>query len=244
MIRIMCIALLLVNVNAFSQAERKFIRKGNKLFSDSSYVDAEVLYRKALDKAPNSLGANANLGSSLYKQQKFADATKLFLGAAQSSKEKADISKNYYNLGNSLFKENKLQESIEAYKQALRNNPNDEDARHNLSYVQKLQKQQQNQQQDKKQDKKDDKNRDDQKNKDSQQNKDKQENKQDKKEDQPKEDEQQKGEDKKPAQQNKISPQQAEQMLKALENDERKLQQKMKEQKASQNQNINILKDW
>ena len=104
----------------------------------------------------------------MYKQEKYEAAATKYQGLTQQEKDRHELSRYYYNLGNSLFKANKLNESIEAYKNALRNNPADEDAKHNLQLALRMKKQQQQQQQDNK-DKKD--NQDQQDNKD---NKDKQ----------------------------------------------------------------------
>lgn len=136
---------------SFSQAEKKYIRKGNKEFQTDKFEEAEVLYRRAVEKQPSSIKANYNLGNSLYKQEKYeAAAVKYENLSVQNANDKIALSKYYYNLGNTYFKNNKLKQAVEAYKNALRNHPDDADAKHNLQYLQNLmamQNQQQQQQQ-------------------------------------------------------------------------------------------------
>jgi tetratricopeptide (TPR) repeat protein len=136
---------LAVNV-VFAQPAQKLIRSGNQAYKNGHFKDAEIEYRKALTKTPNSQKATYNLGNSLYKQNNFEEASAQYLKLAQN--EKNDVSKQnvYYNLGNSLLENKKYKESIDAYKMALRQNPKDEDTRYNLSYAMTKLQQQKNQQ--------------------------------------------------------------------------------------------------
>ena len=138
----------LTSFQVFSQNERKYIRHGNSQYLKEKYDDAEVQYRKALEKNPGSKKADYNLANTLYKQEKYQAAGTKYLNLAENEKEKRELSRYYYNLGNSLFKENNLKESIEAYKNSLKNNPADMDAKHNLQLAMNMlnvQQQQQNQ---------------------------------------------------------------------------------------------------
>ncbi len=211
---------------AFSQPEQKFIRKGNNEYHENKYDEAEVLYRKALEKNVNSRKAEYNLSNALYKQEKYEASAAKYHGLAQEEKDHNELSRYYYNLGNSLLKDNKLEEGIEAYKNALRNNPADDDARHNLQLALRM-KQQQQQQQDGK-DQKDQKdkqdNQEDKNNRDNQQNQEQQQEQQ----------QEQKGQ---------ISREDAERLLQALENEEKKVLQKVKENQA-QVKRIPVEKDW
>lgn len=146
-----------------AQEERKFIRSGNSHFADSAYLESEIEYRKAIDKAGDSFEAQFNLGDALYKQEKFNDALDQFQILAGTETNPERLAKVYHNIGNSYFAMQKLPESLEAYKNALRNNPNDHESRYNLIAVQKLLEQQQNQQNQQNQD---------QQNQDQQQNQD------------------------------------------------------------------------
>ncbi len=175
---------LIFGVSLFGQNDKKYIREGNKEFANENFEKSELSYRKAVELAKAPFKASFNVGDALYKQEKYDEAAKQFEHLSESDIEKAAKGAMYHNLGNSMLQSNKLEESIEAYKDALRNNPNDLETKYNLAFAQdKLKEQQQEQQQQNKdnkdQDKKRQKDKDkDQENKDNQdqQNKD-QENK-------------------------------------------------------------------
>jgi len=223
--------LLIVDPFAVAQGGRKYIRQGNKKYENESYQEAEILYRKSLDKDQSSFEANFNLGNALYKQDKYEDATRRFSDLTDEKENKTDLGKIYHNLGNSLLKENRIQESIEAYKNALINNPNDQDTKHNLAYAKNLlQQQQQSQQQQQQQDQ----------NNQEEQNQQKQDQKQQQNQEQ--EDQRQKQMEQE-QQKNQISEEDANRILEALQQDEEKLLEELKKQKA-QAQRVTVLKDW
>jgi Ca-activated chloride channel homolog len=213
----------------FSQPEQKFIRQGNHAYKDEKYGDAEVNYRKALEKNSDSRKAEYNLSNSLYKQEKYEAAATKYNGLTQQEKDRNELSRYYYNLGNSLIKANKLNESIEAYKNALRNNPSDEDAKHNLQYALRLKNMQQQQQQQQEE------NKDQQDKKDQQEKEDKQ--------NQQNQQEQQNQQQQAQQQRGQISKEDAERLLEALANDEKKVLQKVKENQ-SQARRVPVEKDW
>ena len=114
-------------------------------------------YRKSLEKDQEYFNASFNLADAVYKQERYDESTSFFESLkdnARNEKELADIN---HNLGNSLLKENKIDLSIEAFKNSLRLNPDDEDTRYNLAYAQKMKQQQdqKDQQKDQQQDQKD-----------------------------------------------------------------------------------------
>lgn len=228
------IAILLVLQTSllFAQKEKKYIHQGNKLYQEQKYTEAEKSYRQSLEKKNQTLEGNFNLGDALYKQKKFAEAGEQFSKiTASPSGDKKVIAKAYHNLGNSLLEGKKLEESIAAYKKALINSPKDDETRYNLAYAQQLLKKQQEQKnkdkKDKNKDKKDqDKDKKDQDKKD--QNKDPDKKNQDQK-DQP--------------QPNKLSKEDAERMLEALNNQEQNTQEKLKNKKLK-GAKVNITKDW
>lgn len=152
-------------INANAQDERKFVRRGNTQFSDSAYLEAEIEYRKAIDKTGDSFEAQFNLGDALFRQEKYNDALDQFQILAGTETDPERLAKVHHNIGNCLVANQKLQESIEAYKNALRNNPEDNDSRYNLIAVRKMLEQQQ-QNQDQNQDQNKDQNQDQQQNKD------------------------------------------------------------------------------
>lgn len=230
---ILIITISLISFSVFGQTERKYIRSGNKLYDEKKYTDAELSYRKALDKKANSFESSFNIGNSLYKEGKFLEAANQFSNLTDATNDKDKLAKVYHNLGNSYVKSQKLQEGIDSYKKSLIQNPSDKDTKFNLAYVQRLLKQQQEQKEKDKQDKKEDpkdKKKEDKDNKDQQ-----------KKQDQQKQKDQQKQDQQK--QEKKISPEDAQRMLDAVQNDEKKLQKKLEEQKAS-GEKVKVLKNW
>ena len=151
----------LLAAGAFAQkAERDYIRKGNRFFNDSVFVDAEVNYRKALEANPKSTVSMYNLGNTLSQQQKFKEAMEQYVAAGKIEKDKMKLAHIYHNMG-VLFQAGKdYGQAVEAYKMSLRNNPKDDETRYNLALAQKLLKDQQQNQQN--QDQNQDQNKDNQ----------------------------------------------------------------------------------
>lgn len=226
----------------FAQQEKSYVKKGNENYRQKKYAEAEAEYRKSVAKKEQNVEGNFNLGDALYKQKKYTDAGEQFNKiSATANNNKTLAADAYHNLGNSLLENKKLEESIDAYKKSLLNNPKDDETRYNLAYAQeKLKQQQQQKKDDKKQNKKnqDDKNQD-KKNKDDKKKDDKkQDNKnQDDKQNQDKKDEQNK------PQPDKLSKEDAQRMLDALNNDEKQTQDKLKNKKLK-GAKLNISKDW
>ena len=143
------------------KTDRDYLRSGNKLYKDSLFVKAEVDYRKALEVNPKSADALYNLGNSLLMQEKGKEAMEQLDAASRLEKDKEKLAHIYHNMGVILQASKQLPQCIEAYKQALRNNPKDDETRYNLALAQKQlkdqqQQQDQNQQQEQKQDQKQD----------------------------------------------------------------------------------------
>ncbi|MBN2519270.1 MAG: tetratricopeptide repeat protein, partial [Bacteroidales bacterium] len=146
--RILGIILFFIfSVSVFSQQERKEIRAGNKAYENEKFENAEVQYRKALEDKPGSYEASYNLGNAFFKQQKIEEAESQFRALPNEKLSKEDLAKIYHNLGNTYLSAGKLDESIEAYKNALRNNPSDLETKYNLAYAMNMKKNPQNQQQ-------------------------------------------------------------------------------------------------
>jgi tetratricopeptide (TPR) repeat protein len=235
---IIIILFLLQGSWLFAQQEKSLIHKGNELYQQKKYTDAEANYRKSVEKNKNTEG-NFNLGDALYKQKKFTEAGEQFNQLASASNNKTIAAKAYHNLGNSLLENKKLEESIDAYKKALINNPKDDETRYNLAYAQEKLKQQQKKDDKKKNDKnqkKDDKNQD---NKNQDKNKKDQDKKDQDKQNQDKKDQK----DGQQPQPNKLSKEDAERMLDALNNDEKQTQDKLKNKKLK-GVKMHVEKDW
>lgn len=218
---------------AAQKAERDYIRKGNRAFKDSVFVDADVNYRKALEVNPKSTISMYNLGNTLSQQQKFKEAMEQYIAAGKVEKDKGKLAQIYHNMG-VLFQAGKdYAQAVEAYKMSLRNNPKDDQTRYNLALAQKQLKDQQQNQQNQNQDQNQDQNKDDQ-NQDQQK---EQDNKKDQNQDQQ---QPPKSDDKKD---NEMSKENAEQLLKSVMQDEKDVQDKVKKQQQVIQQG-RLEKDW
>ena len=219
------VALLLVAITASAQTDRQYIREGNKQFRVGQYDKAEVSYRKAVEKNPKNPQAAYNLGNALMAQKKDSAAVQQFEQATRIETNPLRKAAAYHNMGVICQTHKMYGEAIEAYKNALRLNPNDDETRYNLVLCKK-QKQKQDKNQQQNQDKKDDQKKDDQK-KDNQkdQNKDKKDDKQQQQ------------------QKPQMSKDNAEQLLNAAIQNEKMTQDKIKKQQQ-QPQRRNVLKNW
>ena len=224
-----CAAFLVMSCSLFAQGTRSHVNKGVTLYKDGKYVDSEVEFKKGLDKSPQNFQANFNLGDSYYKEGRYSDALRSYDAALSKANSDQLKSRVYYNMGNSLLKDNKIKESIGAYINSLKLNPNDQEAKYNLSYALDMLKNQ-NQQQKKNKDKQN-------QNKDNQNNKQNNPNQQQNKND--KQNQQQNSQSQMQA--GKISKDQAEAILSALNNDEKNLQKQLRKAKA---QPVKTDKDW
>ncbi len=222
---ILIMLLLLLPSFAWSQADRKYIRQGNREYSKDKYSESEISYRRALDVNKESADAVFNSGDALYKLNKYEDAGRQFAENHDMNDAPLKKSASLYNLGNSLLMADKVKESIDAYKGSLKLDPDNMEAKYNLAYAQDLLKQQEQQQEQQQEKQNGDQNQDKQ---DKQENSD---NKQD--ENQQKEQPQQQG----------ISKEDAERLLNALANDEKNVQEKVKLAKALKAKTITE-KNW
>lgn len=236
-----------VAVNA--QSERTLAKKGNSLYEEKKYDAAELHYRKSLEKNNDYEAGKFNLGDALYQQGKYEEAATQFEQIAQKNTNSATAAKAYHNLGNAYLKSKKYKEGVEAYKKALKQNPSDNDTRHNLSYAMAKLQQQQQQNKDKKDDKKDDKKEDkkdekDKKEGDKKDDKKEGDKKEDKKEDKESDDKKDgKESDQKPAKPDpkKITEGDAKRMLEALNQQEKNVQKKLSKKDAQQ---VEVDKNW
>lgn len=243
---ILLIISLCMAVGSYAQrTDRDFVRRGNKLYADSLFVKAEVEYRRALDVNPQSMEAMYNLGNSLLAQQKAEEAMKQYQAAASlipaggrniavADEDKMKLAQIYHNMGVLLQSSQQLDACIEAYKSALRNNPRDHETRYNLTLAMKQRQQQQEQQQNQ-----------DQQNQDQQKEEEKQEQEQQEQQNQQEQEqqEQQEQQQQQPQEQQDMSKENAEQMLNAIMQDEKEIQEKV--QKAMQEvQPRRFEKDW
>ena len=230
---------------------REDVREGNKLYNQLKFEEAEIAYKKALDKNPNYAKASYNLGNTIYQKNQNKEAVFQYDLAEKIAPNKMSKAETFHNIGNAFMKEKQYDKAVEAYKNSMRNNSKDDETRYNLAMAQKLLKNQQDKDnKDKKDDKKDDKNKDqkdkeggdkDKKN-EKDKNQDKGKDKEDDKGDQKKDKDDQQNQDQKPRP-NQLSPEQMKQLLEAMNNEDNKTQKKINAQKTK-GQKIKQEKDW
>lgn len=278
--------LMLIATSGYGQEEaaaldEKEQKEAATLLSDASlqlqkknFAVAEAQYREAIDLDQKSEVGKLNLGNAYYDNELNETAMQRFKQAANVAKGKGSKHKAFHNLGNTFMKEKMYQEAVEAYKNALRNNPSDDETRYNLALAKELleknppppqpdengdekdqdKKDDKNEDQDKK-DKKDEGDSEDDKDQDKEEEQDKGEKKDDKKEgedekdkgkpDEPKDKKEGEGEQPKQPQPTpgKLSPQQVKSLLEAMNNEEKKVQEKVNAKKE-QGAKVKTQKDW
>jgi len=242
-----------------------YIFEGNSIVDDD-FIEAEKKYRLGVSAKQNNVVGSYNLGNAYYKSELYDEAMLRHLEAIKNSVSKLEKHNAYHNIGNTLMQQKRCQEAVSAYKDALRNNPTDNETRYNLALAQECAKEQGNGDgdgDDEDKDKDKDKDKDDKENSDEnkdkeEKNKDKEGEDEDKKEGNDKEDEDGKPKEDTGNQENKdpnkdkgrpkpqpgkISPQQVKNLLEAMNNEEKKVQEKMN---ASKTKGIKVKseKDW
>lgn len=217
---------LVFSLNSNAQADRQYIRNGNKFYRQQNYAKAEVEYRKAISVNGQNTQAIYNLGCAMMMQKQDSVAITFFQKAGQLERTPKRKAKAFHNIGVICQQHQMYGDAIEAYKESLRNNPDDEETRYNLALCKHLLKKQPK-------DNKKDKNEKEDKNK-----KDKNEDKQDK--------DKQEKERKDPKEQKPkehMSRENAEQLLNAAMQSEKATQQRLKKN-LRQPRNRKILKNW
>ena len=235
LIKYFVVALLTIfvcgEVSAQQMKERGLVRKGNRQFKREQFEKSVDSYQRALQHDSTSFEAKYDLASALYRTERYEKAEKTLLGivndTTRTELERGEVA---HNLGNTQFAQQKYKEALSSYRQAMRCNPNDEDAKFNYAFTKRLiqqQEQQQQQNQDQNQDNKEqNQDKQDQQNQQDKQN----ENKQDQQQQQPQgqngKEEQQQGEQ---PQEGAMTPEQQEALLQAIQAEEDKTQDKLKE---------------
>jgi tetratricopeptide (TPR) repeat protein len=244
-----------------------YVFEGNSIVGED-FIEAEKKYRLAVSTKQNNVAGSFNLGNAYYNSKLYDEALLRHLGAVENSITKAEKHKAYHNIGNILMQKKQCKEAVSAFKNALRNNPSDDETRYNLALAQECAKEQgdgdgdgddEDKDKDENKDEKDDsdeKQDKEDKNKDKGDEEDK--NEEDKNEGDDKEDEDGKPKDEKGDQKNKdpkndkgqpqqqpgkLSPQQVKNLLEAMNNEEKKVQEKMN---ASKTKGVKVKteKDW
>lgn len=243
---------ILCAAQMFAQVDRHDVRAGNRKFKKEDWREADISYRKALVKDSTSVAANYNLANTAYRQKNYDEAGKLLDRIKDSAPASSHVSDYWFNAGDVALAKKDYQAAVNAFKSALLANPSDLEAKENYIYAKKkLEDQQKNGGGQNDQNQNQDQNQNNQDNKDQQndqQNDQNQQNKQDNKD-------QDKGQDKNNNQgqnQNgqsgqqpvKISPQQAQQMLKAIQAKEKETQDKVNREKAEALKSRQKEKNW
>lgn len=235
-----CVLTLLFSLDATAQKERKFVREGNKEYEKGNYDAAQTSYLKALNIDSTSYEALFNLTDALYQQKNYDDALGIAEAlAADSLQTDERTASSRYNLGNIYFQKKEYQKAIDEYKKSLRIRPDDQEAKFNLAYAQLMLQNQQNQQQQNQDKQNQDKNQDQNKDKEKEQEQDKKDQPQQQNQDKDKQKQEQPQEPK----EGEMSKKDAEQILKAMQNNENKTQEKVKDQKGTP-VNLRGRKNW
>ncbi len=238
------LALLSISVAMSAQTDRKEVRSGNRQFRRENYKEAEISYRKALVKDSLSFAANYNLANVLYRGEHYDEAGKILetvREAAPASEYGADY---FFNAGDIALAKKDYAAAVDAFKQSLLLNPGDLQAKENYIYARKmLENQQQNGGgQDNQQNQDQQQNQDNQDNRDNQQDRnDNQQNQDQQNQDQQDSQDGRNGQQPQPV---KISPQQAQQMLKAMQAKEKETQDKVNREKAEALKSRQKEKNW
>ena len=249
---------ILCAAQMFAQVDRHDVRAGNRKFKKEDWREADISYRNALVKDSTSVAANYNLANTAYRQKNYDEAGKLLDRIKDSAPASSHVSDYWFNAGDVALAKKDYQAAVNAFKSALLENPSDLEAKENYIYAKKkLEDQQKNGGGQNDQNQNQDQNQNNQDNKDQQndqQNDQNQQNKQDNK-DQDKGQNQNNSQDQNNNQgqnQNgqsgqqpvKISPQQAQQMLKAIQAKEKETQDKVNREKAEALKSRQKEKNW
>ena len=220
---------------------------GNIEFAENNLVEAESLYRKSISKDSLNLKAVYNMGNSFYKNELKDEAINQYRSSIKKTSDKDLLHKSFHNLGNVFMQNEDYQNAVDSFKKALLNKPSDDETRYNYVLAKELLK---NQQKNNKKDDKDKKNdkdkKEDKDKKNDKHKKDDKNKKDDKKEEEKKDNKSEKKNDNKEnnnPKPNKISPEQLKNLLKAMDNEEKKVQNKVNKNKVKGSP-IKNKKDW
>src|SRR5690554_5282366 len=216
--------------NTAAQEERPHVRRGVALLEQERFAEAEAEFRSALQLKPSSFEAAYNLGTALFRQEKYDEALQQLQATTPfANDDKQRLASLFHNLGNSYLFGQNIDQSIEAYKQALRHNPLDDETRYNLIAAMKLKDEQEEQEEE-------------QQDQQEQEQQEQQEQEQQEQEQQEQEQEQQDQQQQQQQESEGISRENAERLLQALEEDEKELLEKMNQNREKQP--VRIEKNW
>lgn len=213
---------------------------GNIEYVEDNLIEAEALYRKSISKDSMNLAAKYNLGNSFYSNKLNEEALNQYRLSIKNSNDKSTLHKSYHNLGNLYMQSEDYQNAMDSFKNALLNNPEDDETRYNYVLAKELLKNQDNNKKDDKDNKNDKDKKDNKENKKGGDKEDKKE--KDKQKNNRNNDTDNSDKNKKPRQ-NKISPNQLQNLLKAMDNEEKNVLKKVNKNKMK-GKPIKNKKDW
>lgn len=236
-----------LSLTVSAQVDRHDVRAGNRKFRKGDWKAADISYRKALVKDSTSVPANFNLANTLYRTENYDEAAKTMEKIKDSAPSSANAADYFYNVGDIAIAKKDWQGAVTAFKESLLRNPGDLEAKENYIYAKKMLENQQNGGGGNGQD-----NQDNQQNKDDQNGQGDQNQNQDKNQDQnqndqnnqPQQNNQNNQGGQQDGQQMKISPQQAQQMLRAIQAKEKETQDKVNKEKAEALKSRQKEKNW
>lgn len=231
--KLFCIVLALC-LGTVAFAQKADLRRGNRQFRKEKYAEADISYRKGLMQDTTSVAAHYNLANNLYRQENFDEAARQMEAVQLTAGEAPFAADYYYNCGDIAIARQDWQTAVNMFKESLRRNPSDLCAKENYLYARNKLQEQQNQNQDQ--------------NQDQQQNQEDQQQQQQQQEDQQEQDQnkdQDKDQQQQPRpQQEQLSPQQAQQLLQAIQEKEKQTQEKVDEKKAAALKSRQKEKNW
>ncbi|MEE3244010.1 MAG: tetratricopeptide repeat protein, partial [Bacteroidota bacterium] len=143
---LLSLTFILVTGVVFAQSEKPdpaileaqdFVAEANDEFASNEFAAAESAYRKAVAKDPANTAAKYNMGNNYYRNKKYGEGMNRYIQAAEVAQTKAEKHKAFHNLGNAFYQQKDFKKAVEAYKNALRNDPPDEETRYNLALAKK-----------------------------------------------------------------------------------------------------------
>ena len=239
----------------FAQSAHDLRQEADDCYEAQNFAEAEEKYRKSIEETP-SVNGEYNLGNSIYMQERYEEAINHYENAARLAKSDATRADAFYNLGNSYLSAGKLEEGIGSYINTLKINPDDNDAKHNLTLAKRMLQQQQQQEQKECNNPKEGEEGEEKKDQQQQAQEgeqEEQENQQEKEQENEQEQQDQENKDSKDGNEGEeeksdateektdLSKEEAKRLLQAVEEDERKTQEKLIKAKAS---NVKPSKDW
>ena len=236
-----------LSLTVSAQVDRHDVRAGNRKFRKGDWKAADISYRKALVKDSTSVPANFNLANTLYRTENYDEAAKTMEKIKDSAPSSANAADYFYNVGDIAIAKKDWQGAVNAFKESLLRNPGDLEAKENYIYAKKMLENQQNggggngQDNQDNQQNKDDQNGQGDQNKDQNQDKNQDRNDQN---NQPQPNNQNNQSGQQDGQQMKISPQQAQQMLRAIQAKEKETQDKVNKEKAEALKSRQKEKNW